>query len=433
MASISTNKKNGTKRVLFTDEQCKRRTIQLGKVTAKAAESFKLRVEALDASKRMGVPLDGELSVWLRDLSETMHGRLAKVGLVQSRINAAVVTLEMLLKRFEANGIVKASTRRTYQQTLQSLLNHFGGDIAINTLTVANADEWRKAISESSLATATVSKRVRVAKAIFRKAVKWDLLLRNPFEDLRSGSQSNPDRAFYITHEMMRAVLNECPSDQWRCILILCRYAGLRCPSELIGLTWGDVNWERKLLTVRSPKTAGYEGHEVRIVPITQDVMPILETLYYKAETGSIEIIDRQLNTSSNLRTNLKRMILRAGMKPWPRIYQNLRSSRATQWLDEAYPHHVVAAWMGHSEQVLSKHYAQVLDTHLERAINYAKSDALDVQKAAQHPSAPLRTRSHGALNSQCFTDDLRANANECETVQTELMTPRGFEPLFHP
>ena len=81
MASISTNKKNGTKRVLFTDEQCKRRTIQLGKVTAKAAESFKLRVEALDAAKRMGVPIDGELSVWLRDLSETMHGRLAKVGL----------------------------------------------------------------------------------------------------------------------------------------------------------------------------------------------------------------------------------------------------------------------------------------------------------------------------------------------------------------
>ena len=432
MASISRDK-NGTKRILFTDEQGKRRTIRLGVVTAKAAESFKLRVETLITAQRMGVPLDGEVSVWLRDLPETMHGRLAAVGLIESRTTSAVVTLEMLLQRFEANSIVKASTRRTNQQTLQSLLNHFGGEIAINTLNVVSADEWRKAISESGLATATVSKRVRVAKAIFRKAVKWDLLIRNPFEDLRSGSQSNPDRAFYITHEMMQAVLEECASDQWRCILILCRYAGLRCPSELIGLTWGDVNWERKLLTVRSPKTAGYEGHEVRIVPITKEVMPILETHYHKAETGSVEIIDRQLNTGSNLRTNLKRMILRAGMKPWPRLFQNLRSSRATQWLDEAYPHHVVADWMGHSEQVLSKHYAQVLDTHLERATGSAKSGALDVQNAAKHPSAPLRTRSHGALNSQCFTDDLRANANECETVQTELMTPRGFEPLFHP
>jgi len=433
MAGISNKKNNRTKRVLFTNEKGKRCTIRLGKVNDKAAESFKLRVEALIAAQRMGVPLDGGLSVWLRDLPDTMHGRLAAVGLVESRVNAAVVTLEMLLKRFEANGVVKASTGRTYQQTLQSLLKHFGGDIAINTLTVANADEWRKAISESGLATATVSKRVRVAKAIFRKAVKWDLLLRNPFEDLRSGSQSNPDRAFYITPEMMQAVLAECSSDQWRCILILCRYAGLRCPSELIGLTWGDVNWERKLLTVRSPKTAGYEGHEVRIVPITKEVMPILETLYHKAETGSVEIIDRQLNTGSNLRTNLKRMILRAGMKPWPRIYQNLRSSRATQWLDEAYPLHVVADWMGHSVEVLAKHYAQVLDTHLERATGGAKSDALDVQKATQHQGHLLRTRSHGALNSQCFTDDLRANANGCETVQTELMTPRGFEPLFHP
>ncbi len=70
---------------------------------------------------------------------------------------------------------------------------------------------------------------------------------------------------------------------------------------------------------------------------------------------------------------------------------------------------------------------------HEALATGYAKSDALDVQNAAQHPSAPLRTRSHGALNSQCFTDDLRTNANECETVQTVPMTPRGFEPLFHP
>ena len=88
---------------------------------------------------------------------------------------------------------------------------------------------------------------------------------------------------------------------------------------------------------------------------------------------------------------------------------------------------------MGHSVEVLAKHYAQVLDTHLERATGGAKSDALDVQKATQHQGHLLRTRSHGALNSQCFTDDLRANANGCETVQTELMTPRGFEPLFHP
>jgi len=97
MAGISNKKKNGTKRILFTDEQGKRCTIPLGRVYATAAESFKLRVEALIAARRMGIPFDSELAAWLRDLPDTMHGRLAAVGLVESRVNAAVVTLEMLL------------------------------------------------------------------------------------------------------------------------------------------------------------------------------------------------------------------------------------------------------------------------------------------------------------------------------------------------
>jgi integrase len=65
------------------------------------------------------------------------------------------------------------------------------------------------------------------------------------------------------------------------------RYAGLRCPSDVVGLTWGDVNWERGRLTVRSPKTARHEGHAMRVAPISPELRPILLTLFDQAEPGS--------------------------------------------------------------------------------------------------------------------------------------------------
>lgn len=35
---------------------------------------------------------------------------------------------------------------------------------------------------------------------------------------------------------------------------------GLRCPSEVLALRWGDIDWERSLFTVRSAKTEHQQG-----------------------------------------------------------------------------------------------------------------------------------------------------------------------------
>lgn len=44
MASIAREKKNGTRRILFVAPDGRRRTIRLGKVSQRAAESIKYRV-----------------------------------------------------------------------------------------------------------------------------------------------------------------------------------------------------------------------------------------------------------------------------------------------------------------------------------------------------------------------------------------------------
>jgi hypothetical protein len=73
--------------------------------------------------------------------------------------------------------------------------------------------------------------------------------------------------------------------------IAIARYAGLRCNSEVSQLKWSDVNWERKSLTVRSPKTEGKADHAVRIVPISERLQPIVMDLFEQAEEGPVDMV----------------------------------------------------------------------------------------------------------------------------------------------
>ena len=62
------------------------------------------------------------------------------------------------------------------------------------------------------------------------------------------------------------------------------------------------------------------------------------------------------------------RILVSAGVAPWPKLFVNLRSSCRTE-LQEVFPDHVVNKWLGHSGKVAEKHYLQVTDEHWGKAI----------------------------------------------------------------
>jgi hypothetical protein len=53
-------------------------------------------------------------------------------------------------------------------------------------------------------------------------------------------------------------------------------------------------------------------------------------------------------------------------MVPWPKLFQNLRSSCETQWLKQGERADLVANWIGHSVKVQNKNYVQQTDDDIE-------------------------------------------------------------------
>jgi len=336
-----------------------------------------------------------------------------------------VVTLSQLTAAFIERSTGRPATVRGFQQTLDSLLAYFGADAPLETITAEGADSWRawvvndkkgsgrrtkkRTTGDNRLSPPTVAKRVCVTKQLFRTAVRWGWLTESPFDGLRAGSQANPARARYIPMETIREILDTCPSVEWKLIISLCRLAGLRCPSELGAVTWGSVNWEKGRLTVLSKKTEHHgAAHAVRVVPICPELRAILATAFERAVAGETLIVPAAARSSVNLRTYLERIIIKAGHKPWPRLFQNLRASCETDWV-ERYPSHVVAKWLGHSPKIAAEHYLMSREHHFENVVGGNATGAAAAPEPGQQAllvcdancdSAGSRTGQHGAARN---------------------------------
>jgi len=354
------------------------------------ATTIKGRAEELLSCQMTGDAPTRDLSRWVSELPPSMHNRFVKVDLLRAKEKA---TLAAFIDAYIASrSDVKGSTRTVYERVRRYLVDYFGKDRLIHSILSGDADQWRLNLIERGLAQNTVRRSCGVAKQYFIAAKRRGLVEENPFRDLVSVVKGNAARAYFVSREESEKVLAACPDSEWRVLFALCRFAGLRNPSETLRLRWADIDWEQGRMVVRSPKTEHYEGHDQRVVPIFPDLRPYLMEAFEEAEEGSEFVISRYRESSVNLRTRLQRIINRAGLKPWPKLWHNLRATCQTELADR-FPAHVVSAWIGNSTAVAAEHYLQVTDAHYAAAIGSgvpAGEGAL--HKALQHPKESGRT-----------------------------------------
>lgn len=167
-----------------------------------------------------------------------------------------------------------------------------------------------------------MAKHVKRARHFFRVAVERGLCTGNSFEAVKAGSMVNEARRKYIPVEWVERVIGVCPDPQWKVLLALSRFAGLRNPSESLALRWTDIDWAEGLITVRSKKTAR-QGKPHRVIPIFERLRPHLEDVFDAADEGAEYVITRCRDTEANLRTQLRRYIPKAGLEPWQRSFTN--------------------------------------------------------------------------------------------------------------
>jgi len=384
MASIrKENGRNGY-RVSFYGLDKRKRSIWLGGFSKRQAETVKSHVEQLLSAKGAGVAPDVHTARWLGDISAELRGKLLKADLIEpSAEDRGPATLGPFLDEYvELRRDVKESTRTQYRQVIKSLVDFFSVDRRLDAISTADAERWRIHVRTKGnrrdpdldgWADNTIRRTTGRARQFFSLAVKEKLIAENPFDGFAVAVHGNTKRQRFVTHESILKALDVCSCPELRVVIALSRFGGIRIPSEVLRLTWVDVNLEAGRLTVVAPKTEHYEDGGMRFVPIFPELRPYLQELHDKVQPGldcpmSTPLITRWNSGTQNLRTEFQRVLSQAGINPWPKLFHNLRASRQTELLAE-FPAKDVCDWLGNSHAVAMRHYAMATTESFERAV----------------------------------------------------------------
>ncbi|TXT26232.1 MAG: integrase family protein, partial [Planctomycetota bacterium] len=290
MASI-TSDQNGNRTIQFVAKDRKRRSIRCGKMSMKKAEELKTKVEALNVATITGFSIDGETARWVADLDQVLSEKLAAAGLIERRERHDCELVGFVGSYVDSRTDAKPNTLKVWRQTITLLTEFFGKRRSIQSITKGDATDWRLFLVKRGMAEASVRKHCGFAKHFAKQAVDREIIRKNPFEALVSASIGNDERQYFVTRDEIQKVLDTCPNAEWRLIVALSRYGGLRCPSEHFLLRWEDILWDQQRFIVHSPKTEKHQGRESRIVPLFPELLPYLEAVFDQAEPGQEFVI----------------------------------------------------------------------------------------------------------------------------------------------
>lgn len=415
MASISTYRgKKGTYRAIqFVAADGKRKSIRLGKISERNAVTIKGHVEELNNASIYQQAPARRTAEWIADLDDTLAGKLAAVGLIPKRKEPITTLLGPFLDLYVSRRIdTKPATREVWGQVVRNLKDHFGVARNVASINEGHAEGFKLYLIGEKLAPTTVSKRLQFARQFFRAAKKQGAIASNPFLEVSSAAVIDKERQHYVSladTEALLAVANP----TWKTIIALCRFAGLRSPSEVLSLRWQAVDWAESRMEVDSPKTEHHPGHASRVVPIFAPLYPYLREAFEAARDGAVYVIDtdhRQAADtprgwrSCNLRTEFGRIIKRAKLEAWPRLFHALRSSCETD-LTREFPLHVVCQWLGNTPKIAMKHYLLATEDDFKRASQKsgAESGAENARNGGnKQPEPETHTEESAGISGSC-------------------------------
>ncbi|MCA9049655.1 MAG: site-specific integrase [Planctomycetaceae bacterium] len=367
MASVSTDT-NGRRRIIFVMPDGRRPALYVGEISKAEARNIGRHVDHLVRCSKTGEESRRSTQEWLCRLSDEwpkLADKLCELGLLNNGHKPDEVFADFVENYIGSRKDVKPGTVKTWGQACQKVREFFGRR-TIKSLTVKDGKDflrWLRTPAADGGAGhrgETPSKHLGHVRCFLNEAVNAEIIPANPFRAVRARRTPRQGRRQLIAADDVVRVINTAPDAEMRAIIALSFWGGLRTPSEHFVLKWGCIRWDEGMMTVHSPKTEAV-GKELREVPLFPELVPyLLELQEVSKLTGPDDfVIQKRRNQSeANLRGRMTRLCIKAGIEPWPKIFQNLRSTRQTI-LEQFYPRGTACQWMGNTEDVAEAHYVQ--------------------------------------------------------------------------
>lgn len=262
----------------------------------------------------------------------------------------------------------KQFSKKSLQWQLTSMryaLRKFG-QISVADITRGMLDKLKEEmLSQSSVKPVTVRDRLSVLRTVLRWCAEKGY--RGPVEFPKMPT-AHYEKFVPPTTEELTAIM-EVASPHIVRVVILGAQFGVRVgQSELLQITWNDVDLSRGILRVHgSKKNANAPWREV---PIRESLLPVFEAWKTQDENiGATHLVHYRGKPIQSIQTAWEKTLRRAGITRRIRPY-DLRHAFGTEMVAAGVDVGTVAHLMGHSDpSMLLSHYQYVMDTQKKAAV----------------------------------------------------------------
>jgi integrase len=219
---------------------------------------------------------------------------------------------------------------------------------------------------------------VRALKALYRWASDEDveLIPKDPFRKLKIPPCGERNRV--LTREEMRALYLAAGRPFRRFLFVQSRT--IARPGEIRGLTWGQINWDRRLILLKKfkGKRRRRDGMKLRPIPLDRPTFRMLRNLWRNAGSPGADVSvwlgrDGKPWSANAIRCQMRRVRTRAGLDPAGVervVCYTLRHTGATDATRQGIPIQTIARIMGHTRTSTTDRYQHLAGDDLVDAID---------------------------------------------------------------
>lgn len=326
------------------------------------AENARLAVQGFLDAERKGEPLDRRTQSYFDTAPPDLIKRFGVLGFDVARTQLTIADIWKEFRAYEETTVKPSSIihRETVYKRFQSF---FPPDVKFDDLTPIRVQEFRDELVKLYAPT-TVAKSIVDLRTFGAWAIKRGYATSNPFKEVPTGKTGNRNRDFQVPAEWAPRILEACPTQNWRTLFCLWRFAGLRQQEPML-LTRDSVDLSERKLRVYATKTERYEKGGFRTVPIVPILANELEAQLRVLPKNENYLIFE--NRRKSFERGFQYILMQAGLTKWEKTFQNMRSSCENDWIAEGIPSHVVASWLGHSVKTQEAYYLRVLPEYFDR------------------------------------------------------------------
>ncbi len=266
-----------------------------------------------------------------------------------------------------SSAYYRPKTLALYSQTLRNLLS-FVGNKSLPAITARDIDHL-KAVRMKEVSPTKVKIDLVMLKAAFHTAMRWGYVSENPIKKVAMPllPQTMP---VYLGKEEFQRLLSVVKQEWLKDLIIVAACTGLR-QGEVLSFEWKDIDFDRRLLTVRNKANFKTKAGKVRSVPLNDVVRLILQRRFqqFAATSSKVFSLGDKPISSSYVSHLFKAYVRKVGLDP-KLHFHSLRHTFATWLVQEGVSIYEVQKLLGHSSISVTQIYSHLAASELHGAVN---------------------------------------------------------------